>query len=245
MSDVIGIIGGSGFDGALHGDFVGEHIADTPYGDCSAPLQVYRSQTRQLIVLQRHGIPHRIPPHRINYRANVWALHRQGCRKIVAINTVGGISANAVAGAIILPDQIIDYTYGREHTFSDDANCALQHIDFTEPYSSALREELRAAAARVAVPLISAAVYGATQGPRLEAAAEIARMQRDGCDIVGMTGMPEAALARELGLDYAALCLVVNPAAGKGGAISIEAMQRVSAQGMHAIVKIIAGLLAD
>jgi 5'-methylthioinosine phosphorylase len=244
MSDAIAVIGGSGFDIGACGDFVRESLIETPYGSSSAPLQIFQGRKQQIIFLPRHGMPHRIPPHRINYRANLWALREHGCRRIIAINTVGGISSAADVGVLVLPDQIIDYTYGREHTFSDSADVPLIHIDFTSPYSAALHNSLSAAASNAGVKLLDGATYGATQGPRLESAAEIDRMQRDGCDIVGMTGMPEAALARELGLEYAALCLVVNLAAGRGEAISVEAMQVVSAQGMSAVVKIITALLS-
>jgi 5'-deoxy-5'-methylthioadenosine phosphorylase len=239
MGKVLGVIGGSGFDMQLCGDYVGEQVTTTPYGEPSAPLQLYRKGDQTIVFLPRHGIPHAIPPHRINYRANLWALCDYGCARIVAINTVGGIGPAAEVGALFLPDQIIDYTYGREHTFSDSAAVPLAHVDFTEPYSAELRSTLIAAADKADVALLHGGVYGATQGPRLESAAEIRRMQRDGCDLVGMTGMPEAVLARELNLDYVALCLVVNLAAGRGGALSVEAMRQVSAQGMSAIATLI------
>lgn len=239
MSSVLAVLGGSGFDMRACGDYVGEHVIATPYGQTSAPLQLYRNGDQTVVFLPRHGIPHAIPPHLINYRANVWALRDYGCTRIVAINTVGGVGPAAEVGALLLPDQIIDYTYGREHTFSDSADASLVHVDFTEPYSATLRGSLLVAANRSGVALHDGSVYGATQGPRLESAAEIQRMQRDGCDLVGMTGMPEAALARELNLEYAAFCLVVNLAAGRGGAITAEAMSKVSAQGMSAIAKII------
>ena len=239
MSNVLAVVGGSGFDIHACGDYVGERVTATPYGQTSAPLQLYRNGDQIVVFLPRHGIPHSIPPHRISYRANLWALRDYGCTRIVAINTVGGIGAAAEVGALLLPDQIIDYTYGREHTFSDSADVPLVHVDFTEPYSAALRGSLLIAASKAGVALHDGGVYGATQGPRLESAAEIQRMQRDGCELVGMTGMPEAALARELDLEYAALCLVVNLAAGRGGAITVEAMRKVSAQGMSAIANII------
>lgn len=245
MSNVLAVVGGSGFDMQACGEYVGEHVTATPYGQTSAPLQLYRRGAQVIVFLPRHGISHAIPPHRINYRANLWALRDYGCAQIVAINTVGGIGSAAEVGALLLPDQIIDYTYGREHTFSDSAEVPLEHVDFTEPYSAVLRCSLLAAANKAAVALHDGGVYGATQGPRLESAAEIQRMQRDGCDLVGMTGMPEAALARELNLEYAALCLVVNLAAGRGGAITVEAMRQVSAQGMSAIAKIIGEWLSE
>ena len=244
MHNTLAIIGGSGFAMEDCADYVDEISAETPYGRCSAAPQIYRRGDRRLLFLARHGIPHRIPPHCVNYRANLWALRNSGCARIIAINTVGGIAPQALTSAIVSPDQIIDYTHGREHTFSDGGDMPLQHIDFTAPYSDSLRRVLSAAAAAAGVAMVDGGVYGATQGPRLETAAEINRMQRDGCDIVGMTAMPEAALARELGIEYAALCLVVNPAAGRGGAITLEEIQRVSARGMRAIEKIIAAALA-
>ncbi|MDB6062847.1 MAG: 5-methylthioadenosine phosphorylase [Verrucomicrobiaceae bacterium] len=245
MSEVFAIIGGSGFDMSTCGDYVEENSVETPYGACSAPLQIYRHQKQSVIFLPRHGNPHRIPPHRINYRANIWALQKIGCSKIIAINTVGGIGADASVGALVIPEQIIDYTYGREHTFSDCADVPLLHVDFTSPFSAPLRHALITAAAAIGIPTIDQGVYGATQGPRLESAAEINRLQRDGCDIVGMTAMPEAALARELNIEYASLCLVVNLAAGRGEAITVAQMQKVSARGMGAIAKIIAEVLAS
>lgn len=244
MNSGLAIIGGSGFAMNSCANYLSEDAVETPYGHCSAALQIYCSGDQRLLFLARHGVPHRIPPHSVNYRANLWALHQAGCTKIVAINTVGGITPQAQTSAIVSPDQIVDYTYGREHTFSDGGDMPLQHIDFSSPYGASLRSALTAAAKSAGVAMVDGGVYGATQGPRLETAAEINRMERDGCDIVGMTGMPEAALARELGIEYAALCLVVNPAAGRGGAITMEQIQRVSAAGMQAIAKIIAALLA-
>lgn len=242
MKEIFAIIGGSNFDLTAYGDAVDVASPQTPYGDISAPLQIFRRRDRTIAFLPRHGVPHRMAPHCINYRANVWALREFGCSQIVAINTVGGITNNRV-GELVLPHQIIDYTHGREHTYSDGSEQPLQHIDFTEPYSAPLRQSLLKAAERAQVKLFDGGVYGATQGPRLESAAEINRMQRDGCDIVGMTGMPEAALARELNIDYAALCVVVNPAAGRGGPISVEAMQQVSRAGMQAVAGILDALL--
>jgi purine nucleoside phosphorylase len=184
----------------------------------------------------RHGKQHSIAPHLINYRANVWALHSLGVSKIVAVNAVGGINKNLHAGALVLPDQIIDYTWGREHTFVGSEHSLDKHVDFTWPYDADMTALLKIAGSANGVEIVSTGVYAAVQGPRLESAAEVLRLQRDGCDIVGMTGMPEAALARELGVRYACIALVANKAAGLGsGVISLPEMQQVLTTGMEQI----------
>jgi 5'-methylthioinosine phosphorylase len=210
------IIGGTGI-GELEGlTITQEHAVQTPFGETSRPIQAGRLGDVPLFFLQRHGSPAAIPPHRINYRANIWALHSLGVGGIVAINAVGGITESMRPGRLVIPDQLIDYTWGREHTFDEGDDGHLMHIDFTEPYDRALRMELLAAADSARVPHEASGVHGVKQGPRLETAAEVQRMARDGCDVVGMTGMPEASLARELGVPYASVCMVVNPAAGLG-----------------------------
>lgn len=242
----IAVIGGTGLNALAGVSVIEQRRVETPYGPVSAPLQLVEVGGRRALFLARHGQPHHIPPHRINYRANVWALREQGIRRVVAVNAVGGISAAMAAGVIALPDQIIDYTYGREHTYYDGEAGALEHVDFSYPYSESLRGELLGAASAAGVPVVNGGVYGATQGPRLETVAEIERMARDGCALVGMTGMPEAALARELGLDYAALCLVVNPAAGRApGIITMEDIRRVLAEGMGRVEAVLAALLGE
>lgn len=187
---------------------------DTPYGAPSASIRVGLIGDRRVAFLARHGEGHHLPPHRINYRANLWALHAIGVRQVLAINAVGGISATYAPAALGVPDQLIDYTWGRVGTFCEEAGTAVTHVDMTEPYSPSLRARLLHAARDAGLAVADGGCYAATQGPRLETRAEIARMRRDGCDLVGMTGMPEAALARELGLDYACLALVANWAAG-------------------------------
>ena len=164
-----------------------------------------------------------------------------GVAEVVAINTVGGIAADAVNGAVVLPDQLIDYTWGREHSFAtaDD----LRHVDFTRPYDEPLRQRLLQAASQAQLSVVDGGVYGATQGPRFESAAEIVRMERDGCSLVGMTGMPEAGLARELGLAYASVCLVVNPAAGKGTAIDLAAIADIAEAGMGRVARLLVAFL--
>lgn len=214
---LLAIIGGSG-SGLLNlaeTPFGGP--ADTPYGPPSAPIQRIRLSGRDLLFLSRHGPGHDIPPHRINYRANLWALRAAGAGEVLALAAVGGIAPGLGPRGFAVPHQIIDYTYGREQSLHDGEGGGVVHIDFTEPYCEPLRARILAACVAVGIPASGRAVYGATQGPRLETAAEIARLERDGCDLVGMTGMPEAALARELGLCYATLAFVVNWAAGKGG----------------------------
>jgi 5'-methylthioinosine phosphorylase len=212
---VLAVIGGTsvydlqGLEGAQPREI------DTPFGKPSAPVVLGQLAGRHVAFLARHGKGHAVAPHRVNYRANLWALHALGARRVLAINTVGGITPRMAPGVLVMPDQVIDYTHGREATFWDtDGEGSMRHAEFGEPYSATLRTALRTAAASAGVPLVEPATYGATQGPRFESIAEIARMARDGCDIVGMTGMPEAALARELELDYACLAPVANWAAG-------------------------------
>ena len=212
---MLALIGGTGLN-RLDGLIIErrEHPV-TPYGDPSAPLSFGRLGDHDLVFLARHGDDHELPPHRINYRANLWALRQAGVDRIIAVTAVGGITPAMDPGRLVIPDQLVDYTCGRHHTFHDGPPDRVEHIDFTWPYSEPQRRALIDAAREIDLTVREYGVYGATQGPRLETAAEIRRMERDGCDIVGMTGMPEAALARELGLAYAGCALVVNRAAGK------------------------------
>lgn len=208
----LGIIGGTG---ALElFSALGSVQMTTPFGAPSARPEKIALAGREAWFIARHGRPHKIPPHRVNYRANLWALRELGVTRVVAVNAVGGIDPALQAGDLVVPDQVIDYTWGREHTFSDGPSAPLKHVEFAAPFASRTRDALLAAARRLEVGVRDGGVYGATQGPRLETAAEIRRMARDGCHLVGMTGMPEAALARELGLDYACICIVSNAAAG-------------------------------
>lgn len=224
---MLGILSGSGLQAfAASVATRREHVV-TPYGDPSGPLLHVRLGAADAVFLQRHGGGHRIPPHQINYRANVWALHAAGVSDVVAVATVGGIRPDLAPGVLAVPDQIIDYTHGRAGTFHEQPGREAHHIDFTHPYCEVLRQRLLRAAAAAGQPVVAGGTYGATQGPRLETAAEINRMERDGVDMVGMTGMPEAALARELGLCYATLAAVVNAAAGRGASaqgIRLEAL---------------------
>lgn len=235
------VIGGTGLSELFAGNTAGA-VADTPYGATSGAITRTQVDDVALAFLPRHGHPHAVPPHKINYRANLWALHQLGVRHIIAINAVGGIRSDIATGALVIPDQIIDYTYGREHTYSDGtAEAELEHIDFSYPFDQGLRKALLAVVQSLPdIECVDGGVYGVTQGPRLETAAEINRMQRDGCDLVGMTAMPEAGLARELGLAYASLCVVVNPAAGRGnGLITMDDINRVVEQGMQQVRRVI------
>jgi 5'-methylthioinosine phosphorylase len=213
---MLGIIGGTGLTELTNLTIQKRKIARTPYGEPSQPLVFGELNGAQVVFLARHGGGHTIPPHAVNYRANIWALHSVGVANILAIATIGSIDAALNPGDIVLPKQIIDYTYGRTNTYHDGIEQAVKHVDFTEPYAQNMREKCLQAALRIAQPLVDGGVYACVQGPRLETAAEINRLERDGATIVGMTGMPEAALARELGIDYAALCPVANHAAGRG-----------------------------
>ena len=222
MSIDLALIGGTGlyrFPG-LSG--VERRAVDTPYGSTSDSLVVGSLGECRVAFLARHGESHTIPPHRVNYRANLWALHHVGARRVIGINAVGGIRADMGPRVLVLPDQIIDYTHERLTSYCDVAGAEVRHIDFSEPYTAKLRRDLLDAAQRAGVALVDGGCYGATQGPRLETRAEIARMCRDGCDLVGMTGMPEAALARELDLEYACIALVANWAAGCGDETEIS-----------------------
>ena len=242
---LLAVIGGSGFQQLAGFTVTGTADPSTPYGPAAAPVIEGRLGGRSLLFLARHGKGHRLPPHRINYRANLWALHARGAEQVVGLAAVGGITSAFAPRSFAVPDQLIDYTQGRESSFSDGETSPLQHIDFTEPYCPVLRRELIAACDRVGVPVRDTATYGVTQGPRLETAAEIARMERDGCDLVGMTGMPEAALARELGLSYACLAFVVNRAAGKvPGAISMTEIEGHLAHCAREAERVIAALAA-
>lgn len=211
----LAIIGGSGNNQL--GSFVPEWTewVETPWGMPSAPISIGALYGVPVAFLPRHGIDHRIAPHLINYRANLWALDAVGVSRVLALAAVGGIGPEAAPGRLLIPDQLIDYTHGRPATYCDSDTERIPHIDFTEPYDSILRSQLLETAAAIDLPVVRQGTYGVTQGPRLETAAEIRRLERDGCDVVGMTAMPEAALARELGMAYVSCTLVSNWAAGK------------------------------
>jgi 5'-deoxy-5'-methylthioadenosine phosphorylase len=240
------IIGGSGL-GKLKGlEKVRREVGRTPYGDPSAPLTIGTIGNEEVVFLPRHGLSHQIPPHEINYRANIWVLKSMGVEKIYAVGATGGIDSVLKPRDIVIPTQLIDYTYAREQTFYDGSNSQVKHIDFTQPYVESLRQNLSTAAKSAGIEIHAGGVYAATQGPRLETAAEIDRIERDGGTIVGMTGMPEASLARELEIDYALISLVVNPAAGHGGdkIISMDEINGHLSEGMKDVYKIFQALLA-
>src|ERR671915_703250 len=232
------IIGGSGLSQLGNMEVTQRRVARTPYGEPSGALTFGRIKGREVVFLARHGYGHTIAPHEVNYRANVWALKDAGAESVVSVASVGGIRGDIQPGMIVLPDQVIDYTWGRSSTFFEGAGVPVNHIDFTVPYSVQLRKKLLKAATACGERILDGAVYAATQGPRLETAAEITRLEREGAHIVGMTGMPEAGLAREVSLDYATIAVVANYAAGRGdsaraipldkiGEILDEAMVRV------------------
>ncbi|HEB57519.1 MAG TPA: S-methyl-5'-thioinosine phosphorylase [Gammaproteobacteria bacterium] len=238
----IAIIGGTGLT-SLPGLIISEekHVA-TPFGETSEALIKGRLNDQPIMFLARHGSGHTIPPHKVNYRANIWALKEAGAYYMLAINAVGGINPSLKPAQLVIPDQLIDYTSGREMTYFDnDVSSALSasgvvHVDFSEPYCPLLRNRLLEAAHKSGIELASSGTYGVTQGPRLETAAEIRRMAQDGCDIVGMTAMPEAVLARELDCCYASISVIANLAAGLGeGEITMAEIEKYIAQGMAAV----------
>jgi 5'-methylthioadenosine phosphorylase len=233
---MLAILGGSGLTQLSNLEVTRQEVVRTPYGEPSAALTFGRIGSSDVVFLARHGYGHTIPPHMVNYRANIWALARgAGAEQIVAVASVGGIRADLGPGCLVVPHQIIDYTWGRKTTFHENTDGQVVHIDFTEPYDTALRGQLLDAAGRAGVAVHDTAVYAATQGPRLETAAEIDRLERDGADIVGMTGMPEAALAREAGVAYAAVAVVANWAAGRGDStreIRFDDLEVVLKQGL-------------
>lgn len=235
------IIGGSGLYRIEALEILERRQVETPFGALSSPLVLGRWHGREVIFLARHGEDHAIPPHRINYRANLWALKEIGAEAIVAVASTGGITEEMQPGTLLVPDQIIDYTWGRPHTFFDEE---VVHVEFGQPYDETLRQKLLEAGRVAGLVVLDGGCYGCTQGPRLETAAEIRRMERDGCDVVGMTAMPEAALARELELPYATLALVVNWAAGKSDKpISLEEIKQELERGMEKVKTVLTELV--
>lgn len=216
MTIELAVIGGTGLYKLADLQDVQSHQPHTPYGELSGPVRVGLLGAHRVAFLARHGEGHSLPPHRVNYRANLAALKALGATRVLALNTVGGITERFGPRVLACPDQLIDYTWGRISTICEEPDTEVIHVDFGEPYTHSLRKAVIAAAARSGIALVDGGCYGATQGPRLETRAEIHRMRRDGCDLVGMTGMPEAGLAREMGLDYACLAIVANWAAGAG-----------------------------
>jgi 5'-methylthioadenosine phosphorylase len=225
---MLAIIGGSGLTRLSTLAVAHREVVRTPYGEPSSALIFGRISDRDAVFLARHGHGHTIPPHRVNYRANLWALKHRGVDAILAVASVGAISGGCAPGDLVLPLQLIDYTSGRQQTFFDGGEREVVHVDFTHPYSHDLRARCLVAARSAGIAIHDGGVYGAVSGPRLETAAEIDRMERDGATIVGMTGMPEAGLARELGIAYASIAVVVNHAAGRGDSAHAVSMERIA-----------------
>ena len=243
---MLAIIGGSGLTQLAKQYVTHREVMRTPYGDPSGAVTFGQLGGQPVAFLARHGYGHTIPPHEVNYRANLWALHKIGASGVVSVASVGSIRADLKPGDIVIPHQLIDYTWGRKSTYHEGCGVAVRHVDFTDPYDPALRQQLIEAAARAGMTVSDAAVYAVTQGPRLETAAEIDRFERDGADLVGMTAMPEAVLARELGLPYAAINLVANYAAGRADSrhgISFDAIEQVLQESMGRVRTIIAALV--
>lgn len=244
---MLAIIGGTGLTQLASLDVTRRSVVRTPYGEPSGALTFGTIRGTEVIFLARHGYGHTIPPHEVNYRANIWALHSQGAKDVVSVASVGGIRRDLEPGMLVAPDQIIDYTYDRRSTFFSSADHSFTHIDFTFPYCEGLRQRLIQAAAAAGEQLVAGGTYAATQGPRLETAAEVERLERDGADMVGMTGMPEAALAREIGLCYAAVAVIVNHAAGRGAStrgITLDDILAVSQSAMARVRMILEHLVA-
>jgi len=229
----LAVIGGTGLSQFDEWPVKQRHQVKTDFGEPSAAIIEISTPKGKVFFLPRHGETHSIAPHQINYRANIAALHSLGVTDIIAIAAVGGITAELAPGTLVCPDQLIDYTYGRKQTFFEQEFAANKHIDFSYPYDATLRKVILKGSSNA---VLDGGTYGATQGPRLETAAEIKRLAQDGCTMVGMTGMPEAALARELGLNYACLALVVNWAAGlTGEVITMNDIEQVLHKGQQKI----------
>lgn len=239
---MLAIIGGSGLTTLSNLDVSHREVVRTPFGEPSGALVFGQISGRPAVFLPRHGYGHSIPPHMVNYRANLWALHHHKVSGVISVASVGSIRSDLHPGDIVVPDQIIDYTWGRKSTFFDGVGSPVTHVDFTEPYDAPLARRIAEAASALSIEIKPGAVYAATQGPRLETAAEINRLERDGADIVGMTGMPEAVLARELGVPYAAISVVANHGAGRGSSsngIRFESLEHVLQESMGRVRSII------
>lgn len=240
----IAIIGGTGLTRLGSLEIARREVIHTPYGEPSGPVTHGHLFGRDVAFIPRHGPGHTIPPHQVNYRANLWALQHIGVSRVIAVAAVGGIGDEMFPARLVIPDQIIDYTWSRAHTFYEGNLKQVTHVDFTEPYSPDLRQAMIQACIAVGIDAVGHGTYGATQGPRLESTAEINRLARDGCDLVGMTGMPEAGLARELGLSYATCAVVANWAAGRGeGEITMDEVGRNLDAGMRDIARMLEALM--
>lgn len=237
----VALIGGTGADQLIPGDKVTTRQVTTPFGDPSSEILEWQSAGTQFSFVARHGRDGTIPPHLVNYRANLWAVRESQPDHVIGVNAVGGINSNARPTRLIFPDQLIDYTWGRKHTYADAGDAPVDHVDFTTPVSESLRRTLIEHARLLGLDYMTEATYAVTQGPRLETAAEIDRLERDGCHIVGMTAMPEAGLARELRLDYAVCAVVVNWAAGRGqpGDAIHDEIHRYLSEGMNQVIQLL------
>ncbi len=244
---MLAVIGGTGVDKFPGLELERRQVVQTPYGLPSSPLLYGRYQGKQVVFLARHGSSHSIPPHQINYRANIWALQKIGVQRIFSLAAVGAINAEMKNADLVIPDQLIDYTWGRQHTFFEAPDKPVTHIDFSQPYCPEFSADLLRVAKDNHIVAHPQAVYAVTQGPRLETSAEINRLERDGCDIVGMTAMPEAVLAKELGLCYASCAIIANPAAGRGDgeSIDMEAIEAYVAQGLSQAQALLVAYLAQ
>lgn len=234
---MLAIIGGTGLTQLSNLEITHRQVMRTPYGEPSGALTFGLINQHEVMFIARHGYGHTLPPHLVNYRANMWALHDQGATRIVSVASVGGIRADLLPGMIVIPDQILDYTHGRAYTYFDTRDKKVTHIDFTLPYCNKMRNQLLEAAGQANEKFLDGGVYAATQGPRLETTAEINRYERDGADMVGMTGMPEAALAKELGLSYATIAVVVNYAAGRGDSLDGINLDKISLVAQPALAR--------
>lgn len=241
----VAIIGGTGLTRLDGLEIIRREVIHTPYGEPSGPVTHGHLFGREIAFIPRHGPGHTIPPHQVNYRANLWALQHIGITRVIAVAAVGGITPEMRPARLAIPDQIIDYTWSRAHTYFEGSLSQVTHVDFTEPYDAVLRNAMIAACDSAKLGQMNSGTYGATQGPRLESRAEIDRMARDGCDLVGMTGMPEAGLARELELAYATCAVVANWAAGRGpdATITMEEVGRNLYTGMSDVARMLEALM--
>lgn len=245
----LAVIGGTGVYAFPELENPARHEVSTRWGPPSSAIVMGGVNGKRVAFLARHGEQHTIAPHRINYRANIAALHEMGVRRVIGVNAVGGIREDMAPRVLAIPDQLIDYTSGRAASFFEADGEPVLHVEFGEPYAATLRQELVSAARDAGVAIVDGGCYGATQGPRLETRAEIARMRRDGCDLVGMTGMPEAALARELDMEYACIAVIANWAAGCGpdpdAPISLAEIHAHLAAASRHVPDIVRALLAN
>ena len=241
----VAIIGGTGLTSIYGFEETGEELIPTPYGEPSAPLIRGNLFGHEVCFIARHGSNHTIPPHKINYRANIWLLKNAGVEKVISVNAVGGIRSDMQPSALIVPDQIIDYTASRINTYFEEDLSDVIHIDFTQPFCEELRQSIINIANSKNINIISEGTYAATEGPRLETAAEVNRLERDGCDIIGMTCMPEAALAREQGLCYASISVVANLAAGRGTEdLNMDMIEKNLNEGLERVHQLIEAVIA-